>query len=186
MTALPDLWLPILLSAVVVFIASSVIHMLPLWHRGDYAKVPREEDLRKALRPLAIPPGDYMVPRASSGKDLRSPEFLDKVNEGPVMVLTVLPNRTFSMGRNLSLWLVYLVAVALFSGYVASRALPPGAHYLRVFQVAGAVAFVGYAVALWQMSIWYQRSWILTAKATFDGLLYSLLTASMFGWLWPR
>ena len=58
--------------------------------------------------------------------------------------------------------------------------------YLRVFRFAGATAFIGYAVALWQMSIWYRRAWSTTIKATVDGLIYALLTAGTFGWLWPR
>jgi hypothetical protein len=183
MTSLLALWLPILLSAVIVFLASSVIHMTPLWHKGDYPKVPNEDQLRNALRPLAIPPGDYMVPRVSDPKEMRSPEFLEKVKQGPVMVLTVMPNAPFSMARNLASWFVYLVAVGIFVGYVAGRALGPGADYLQVFQMASATAFVAYVVALWQMSIWYQRSWSLTFKATLDGLIYALLTGGVFGWL---
>lgn len=186
MTSLYALWLPILLSAVIVFVASSVIHMAPLWHKGDYPKVPNEDRLRDALRPLTIPPGDYMVPRVSSGKEMRSPEFLEKLKQGPVLVLTVMPNGPISMGRNLLLWFLYAVVVSFFAAYVASRALPAGTEYLRAFQLAGATAFVGYAVALWQMSIWYQRSWSLTLKATFDGLIYALLTGGTFGWLWPQ
>ncbi len=185
MTHLLALWLPILLSAVIVFVASSAIHMTPLWHKNDYPKVPNEDKVRDALRPLAIPPGDYMVPRANM-QEMRSPEFLEKLKKGPVMVLTVMPNAPISMGRNLVLWFLYSVVVAFFSAYVASRALPPGTDYLRVFQLIGATAFVGYALALWQMSIWYQRSWSSTVKATVDGLIYGLLTAGTFGWLWPR
>jgi len=186
MTGLHMLWLPILLSAVFVFVASSVIHMLSPWHKSDYPKMPHEDKAMEALRPLAIPPGDYMVPRPASRGDLRSPEFLEKLNQGPVMVLTVMPNGMMSMGRNLALWFVYLLVVGVFAGYIAGRALPPGSIYLHVFRFAGAVAFVGYSLALWQMSIWYRRSWITTIKATIDGLIYALLTAGTFGWLWPR
>jgi hypothetical protein len=186
MTSLFALWLPILLSAVLVFIASSVIHMTNLWHKNDYPKVPNEEAVRNALRPLAIPPGDYMVPRAASGKEMRTPEFMQKVDQGPVLVLTVLPNRQFSMGRSLALWFLYTLLVSWLAAYIASRALPAGTEYLKVFQLAGATAFTGYAVALVQMSIWYQRSWTLTVKHIVDGLIYALLTAGVFGWLWPQ
>lgn len=185
MVSLTALWLPILLSAVIVFVASSVIHMASPWHKSDYPKVPDEEGLRAALRPLAIPPGDYMVPRPSSREELRDPKFLQKVNEGPNVILTVMPNGPFSMGRNLVQWFLYSVVVSLFAGYIASRALPPGAQYLPVFRFAGTTAFVGYSLALWQMSIWYRRSWSTTVKATIDGLIYALLTAGTFGWLWP-
>lgn len=185
MTDLFALWLPILLSAVIVFLASSVIHMTPLWHKSDYPRVPNEDRVMDALRPLAIPPGEYMVPRASSPKEMHAPEFLEKLKRGPVMLLTVLPNQPFSMGRNLLLWFLYTVVVGIFAAYVASRSLAPGAEYLRAFQLTGATAFTGYTIALWQMWIWYKRSWGLTIKATVDGLIYALLTGGTFGWLWP-
>ena len=36
MVGLAALWLPILLSAVIVFVASSLIHMVSGWHKSDY------------------------------------------------------------------------------------------------------------------------------------------------------
>jgi hypothetical protein len=186
MTGLRQLWLPIALSAVIVFVVSSIIHMALPWHKNDYPRVPNEDQLRSAVRPLAIPPGDYMVPRPTSREEMRSPEFAAKVNQGPNMVLTVLPNGPWSMKRNLALWFLYAVVVGVFAAYVAGRALPPGSPYLAVFRFVGTTAFIGYSVALWQMSIWYRRSWSITVKATIDGLIYALLTAGTFGWLWPR
>jgi hypothetical protein len=127
-----------------------------------------------------------MVPRASDSQELRSPEFAEKLKKGPVMILTVLPSGPFSMGRNLVLWFLYSVVVGLLAAYVAGRALPVGTDYLHVFRFAGTTAFIGYSVALWQMSIWYRRTWSTTIKASVDGLVYALLTAGVFGWLWPR
>lgn len=186
MTGLDALWLPILVSAVIVFVVSAIIHMGPFWHRGDYPKVPDQDKLQDAVRPLAIPPGDYMVPRASSMADMRTPAFLEKMTKCPVMVLTVMPNGRPSMANSLVLWFVYTVIVSFFAAYIGGRALPPGQDYLHVFQIVGAAAFVGYSLALLQMSIWYRRAWSLTVKALFDGLIYGLLTAGTFGWLWPR
>jgi hypothetical protein len=186
MTGLFVLWLPILLASIIVFVASSIIHMAPLWHKSDYPRMPNEDAFRAAVGPLNIPPGDYMVPRAASSADMRSPEFLEKIEKGPVLVATVLPNARFSMGQSLGLWFVYILVVSTFSAYVAGAALPPGSGYLHVFRFAGTAAFLSYAVALWQMSIWYKRAWSATIKATFDGLIYALLTAGTFGWLWPK
>lgn len=185
MTGLEALWLPILLSTVFVFIASSIIHMAPLWHRSDYPGVPNEEAARASLRALGLPPGEYMVPRASSMDEMKTPEFQAKMTEGPQVILTVLPNVTWQMGRTLGLWFVYCLVVSLFAAYVAGRALPPGAEYLDVFRFAGTAAFLGYTLALWQMWIWYSRSGSMTAKSTLDGLIYALITAGVFGWLWP-
>ena len=186
MTGLFALWLPILLSSVIVFVVSSIIHMAPLWHKNDYPKMPNEEKVMDALRPLAIPPGDYLVPRPSSRGEMRSPEFIEKMKKGPVVMLTVWPSGPVSMGTSLVLWFLYSVVVGLFAAYIAGRALPAGAPYLHVFRFVGVTAFIGYSLALWQMSIWYHRAWSTTIKSTVDGLIYALLTAGTFGWLWPR
>jgi hypothetical protein len=186
MTGLSALWLPILLSAVIVFLASSLIHMVLPWHKSDYPKMGNEDKVMDALRPLAILPGDYFFPRPSSAQEMRSPEFVEKMKKGPVVMMTVFPNGPSGLGRNLVMWFIYSIVVAVLAGYVAGRALPPGAMYLAVFRFVGVTAFTAYAVALWQMSIWYRRAWSITIKATVDGLIYALLTAGTFGWLWPH
>lgn len=186
MTPLIDLWLPILVSAVFVFIASSILHMVLPWHRSDYRKLPNEDKFMDAVRPMAVPPGDYMVPRPGSRDAMRSPEFMEKFKQGPVMVMTVMPGGSFSMGRNLVLWFVYLIVVSIFSAYVAGAALSRYAEYLEVFRFAGVAAFLSHSVAIWPFSIWYRRSWLTTLKATIDGLIFAGITAGTFGWLWPK
>jgi hypothetical protein len=186
MTPLIALWLPILLAAVIVFIVSALIHMFTPWHAGDYRGVPDEAAFRGAVGPLTVPPGEYMVPHCNSHAESRAPEFAQKIKEGPVMMMTVFPTGEMGMGRQLVLWFVYLVVVGIFAGYVAGRALPPDAHYLAVFRFAGVTAFIGYSLALWQMAIWFRRSLGTTLRSTIDGLIYALLTAGVFGWLWPR
>ena len=186
MTALSALWLPILLSAVAVFVASSIIHMALPWHKSDYPALPDEARFRGAVKPLAIPPGDYFVPRANDPKEMKTPEFADKLAEGPVVIMTVLPNGPFAMGRNLLMWFVFCIAVGLITAYAAGLALAPGTPYLRVFRLTSVIAFAGYALALWPLSIWYRRAWSTTVKSTVDGLVYALLTAGVFGWLWPH
>ena len=186
MTALASLWLPILVAAVLVFIASSAIHMFLGWHKNDYPKMPNEDKAMDALRPLAVPPGDYVVPHCSGPEEMKTPAFKEKMSKGPVLIVTVRPNGLPGMGAYLVQWFVFCVVVSIFAGYVASSALPPGTPYLRVFQLVGTSAFMGYAFALWPLSIWYGRSWSTTIRSTVDGLVYGLLTAGTFGWLWPR
>ena len=186
MTGLYSLWLPIFLSSILVFIASSLIHMVSPWHKSDYPPVPNQDAVMSALRPFAIPPGDYMMPRPAKREEMRSPEFIEKVRQGPNMMLTVRPNGPMQMGKTFALWFLYLLVVSIFAAYVAGRALPPGAPFRAVFRFVGTTAFMGYAGALWQASIWYWRSWSITAKATVDGLIFALITAAAFGWLWPR
>ena len=186
MTPLTALWLPILVSAVFVFIASSLIHMLLGWHAGDYAALPDEARFRGAVGPLAIPPGDYLVPRPSSMKEMSSPEYVEKRKAGPVVMMTVFPPGVTGMGKQLFQWFLFSVVVSIFAGYIAGRALGEGHVYLEVFRFVGATAFIAYSAALWPMSIWYRRKWRTTILSTIDGLIYALLTAGVFGWLWPR
>jgi hypothetical protein len=186
MPSLLSLWLPIVLAAVIVFIASSIIHMAPLWHTSDYPKMPREEEIRSALQPFAVPPGDYFIPRPAGRQEMRTPEFKDKMVKGPVAVLTVMPNGPIAMSRNLIQWFVFLLVVGIFVALVTAHTLPIGTPYPRVFEVAGTVAFMGYGLALCELSIWYRRAWTLTLKSLLDAVIYGALTAGTFGWLWPR
>lgn len=186
MTPLTALLLPALIAAVIVFVVSSIIHMATPWHRSDYNKLPNEDAVMAALRPFNIPPGDYMTPRPDSMQDMKSPEFAEKRAKGPVMIATVMPSGPFTMGKTMAAWFVYLIIVGLFAGWVAASALAPGSTYRQVFHFVGIVAFVGYTLAMWPMSIWYRRSVITTIKMTIDGLLFALLTAGTFGWLWPK
>jgi len=185
-TALHLLWVPILVSSVIVFVASSLIHMVLPWHKHDFPKLGNEDQVMDAIRPLGIAPGDYLIPCPGSRAEMKSSGFVEKAKRGPVVLMTVMPNGMMNMGKNLGQWFVYLLVVGLFSAYVAGRALPVGATYRQVFRFAGITAFIAYSVALWPLSIWYKRGWGLTIKSTLDGLIYGLLTAGTFGWLWPR
>jgi hypothetical protein len=186
MVSLTALWIPILLSAVLVFVVSSIIHMASPWHKNDYPRIPNEDAVRSALRPLNIPTGSYMVPRPASPKEMGSPEFAEKMKTGPVLMLQVMPNGMTPMTKNLINWFIYLIVIGVFAAYLTSRAVGPGTNYLTVFRFVGTTAFMGFALALWQMTIWYRRSWVITMKSTIDGLIYACLMGGVFGWLWPR
>jgi hypothetical protein len=185
MVTVMSLWLPILLSAVLVFVVSSIIHMALAYHRSDFKRVQDEDEVMSALRDFKIPPGDYVVPCAESSKEMRSPEFVEKYSKGPVLFMTVVESGPPRMGASLVLWIIYSVVVAAFAAYITGRALGPGAEYLAVFRFAGATAFMCYSVALLQNSIWYKRNWAATMKSVFDGFVYAVVTAGVFGWLWP-
>jgi hypothetical protein len=185
MVSLTYLLVPTLVSAVIVFVVSSILHMLLTYHRNDVQTVPNETGVMDALRRFNIPPGDYMMPRPGSPKEMKDPAFLERRKQGPIAVMTVMPPGPITMGKSLALWFVYCGVIAFFAGYVASRTLSSGASYLSVFRVVGTVAFIGFVGGLWQDSIWWQRKWSTTLKSTVDGLIYGLLTAGTFGWLWP-
>lgn len=186
MTALTALWLPILLSGVIVFFASSIIHMVLPWHKNDFATLPDEEKVRAALGPLNIPPGDYMVPKPSSMEELKSPAFVEKHKAGPVVMMTVMPPGPMTMGPALFWWFIFCLVVSALAAYAAGLAIAPGAGYMTVFRMVSTVAFIGYGIGNWPNTIWYKRNPGTMIKGTIDALVYGLLTAGVFGWLWPR
>lgn len=185
MISILSLWLPILISTIVVFIASSIIHMVFKYHNSDYKKFADEDKIIDDLRKYNIPPGDYMFPCTYDSKERSSKEFQDKFNKGPAGVVTILPAGSGNMGSSLAQWFLFCMIVGIFAAYISGRALGPGAYYLSVFRFVGATAFCGYSLAILQQSIWFKRKWSATLKSMFDGLIYALLTAGVFGWLWP-
>jgi hypothetical protein len=186
MVPITALWLPILLSAVIVFVASSVIHMVLPIHKSDYRRLPEEDRLLDTLRAAGVTPGrTYHFPYCTH-KEMKSPEAVGRFKRGPVGLLTVIPSGPPAMGKYLGQWFLYCVLIGVFVAYLTGRTLSPSTQYLEVFRMAGTTAFLAYAVAQIQGSIWKGESWIVTLKHVFDGLIYGLLTAGTFGWLWPR
>jgi len=185
MISISSLWLPILLAAVAVFAVSSIIHMFLGYHWNDLRRLPQQDALLDAVRGLNVAHGDYAVPKCDNMKEMRSPEFKQKMARGPFMMLTV-TSGDMAMGKSLVQWFVYLLAIGVCCAYIAGRELAFGAPYLAVFRITGFAAFMGYAMALPQASIWYRRNWRMTVVTMIDGLVFALLTGGMFGWLWPR
>ena len=186
MVSLGSLWLPILVSAVLVFIVSAIIHMVLKYHNSDYTRLPNEDAVRAAIRAGNPPPAQYMMPYCSDMKDMEKPEVKQKYIEGPVAVMNVLHPGVPSMGKSLTQWFVFVLCTSFFIGYVAAHSIPLGKTYLEVFQVVGAVGFLAYAAGQMPESIWMGRPWRVTLKNVLDGLVYGLVTAGTFGWLWPR
>lgn len=186
MVSLAALWLPVVLSAVFVFVLSSIIHMVLGYHRSDYSRLPNEDAVRAAIRSGNPAPAQYIIPYCANPKEMESPEMKQKLAEGPLAVLNIRPAGAIGMGKSLVQWFLFALVVSFFVGYVATHALPAGAPYLKVFQVVGTVGFLAYAAGQLPAAIWMGKPWSIAIKETFDGLLYGLVTAGTFGWLWPR
>jgi len=186
MVPIVSLWLPILAATVLVFVASSLVWMVLPHHKSDTRPLPDEAAAVDVLGKQGLKPGLYRFPWAKSMAETKDPAFVEKLKKGPVGMLTVFPSGSFDMGRSLGLWAVYLVVVSVFVAYVTGRHLAPGTHYLGVFRLAGTVAFLAYSGAQLPTSIWWGRPLSVSLKEVADGLLYALLTAGAFGWLWPR
>lgn len=185
MVPLSALWLPILLSAIIVFVASSIMHTVLPYHRGDYRQLPDEDKLLATLRAAGLTRGLYVFPFCTH-KEMKSPAALEKYKQGPVGMMTVFPSGPPNMPKFLGLWFVYCLIIGFFVAYLTGRTVPFGAHYLAVFRVAGTAAFLAYGLGHLSNGIWKGQTWGVTIKEVIDGLIYGLLTAGTFGWLWPR
>jgi len=184
--SLASLWLPILLSAVFVFIVSSVMHMFLPYHKSDYRKLPDEVKVMEALRSAGVTPGPvYHFPHHEM-KDMKKPEVQESMKRGPMGLLQIIPSGVPNMGKFLGLWFVYSLVISIFVGYLTGRTRGPSDPYWEVFRVAGTSAFLGYGAAQVQDSIWKGQAWIVTWKHVLDSLIYAVVTAATFGWLWPR
>jgi hypothetical protein len=185
MVSLAALWLPILLAAVIVFIASSIIHMVLPYHKSSYRKLADEDAVRAAIRASNPSPGLYNLPYCTH-KDMNTEETQAKYKEGPVGHLIVLPNGPVSLPKYLLLWFVFCLIVGFFVAYLAGHTIQTGAPYRHVFRIVGTAAFLAYGIGGLVNGIWKGIPWKMVFLEAFDGLIYSLLTAGTFGWLWPR
>lgn len=185
MVSLASLWLPIVVASVLVFIASSLIWMVLQLHKKDWAKLPDEGAFAEVLNAQKATPGEYTFPHAASSDDWKSEAWQQKFQRGPVGFLTLKPPGEMGMGKNMAAWLVYIVVIEIFVAYLAGHCLEAGADYLKVFQVAGTAAVLGFAGAVAPEAIWMGRRWSNVLKGIFDGVIYGLLSAGAFGWLWP-
>ena len=186
MVSLGSLWLPIVLSAVLVFITSSLIHMVLKYHASDYQQLPNEDAVRAAIRAGNPKPAQYILPYCPGMKEMNSPEMQKKFVEGPIAVMNLRRPGPPGMGPSLGQWFVFSLIVSFFIAYIAAHTIPPGTLYLGVFRVVGAIGFLAYAAGQVPAAIWMGKPWSIASKEVMDGLLYGLVTAGTFGWLWPR
>ena len=186
MVTILSLWLPIVLSAVAIYVASSLIHMVLPYHKSDYTGFPNEDQLLDALRSAGAGTGNYMAPRPASPAAAREPAFKEKVARGPIVTMYVKAGGGFDLPGTLARWFAYVLVVSILAAYVSSRTLAAGADYLTVFRVTGFAVFLAIGGGTPIHSIWYGQKWSTCAKSLFDALVYGLLAGGMFGWLWPR
>lgn len=183
MVALSMLWLPILVATVLVFITSSILWMVfPFWHRADYGRVANEKPILDAL--AAEKSGQYIVPSVDWGK--MTPEERAAYQTQPSALMLVRNPSSFSFPKTLGLYFLFMLCVSIFTAYLTGRTRPVGAHYLEVFRIAGTTAFLAFGLRGFPDSIWYGKPWKVTFKEMIDGLIYALIMAGAFGWLWPR
>jgi hypothetical protein len=185
MVPLSALLLPIFVAAVIVFVASSIMHTVLTYHHSDCKQLPDEDKILGVMRTAGVKRGLYMFPFCSH-KNMKSPEMMEKFKQGPAGMMTVFPPGPPAMPKFLIQWFLYCIVVGIFVAYLTGRTVPPGTPYLRVHQIAGCAAFMAYGLGSLANGIWKAQPWSAVLKEVFDGLVYGALTGGTFGWLWPR
>jgi hypothetical protein len=178
-----SLWLPVILSAVAVFVVSSIVHMALRYHRADYKGLANEEAVAAALR--GVSPGVYFIPHCLEIAQMKEPAMARKFAEGPVGIVTIRPTGMPSLGKSLGQWFVFSVLVSFVAAYVARHTLHPGSPGLEVMRITGSVAFAAYAMGYLQDSIWKSIPWANSLRGVLDACFYALATGLVFAWLWP-
>jgi hypothetical protein len=186
MVSLAQLWLPIVLSAVLVFFASSVLNMLlKFWHTPDYHGFSNEDEVRATIRKGNPVIGLHTIPYCKPD-DMKKPETQAKFREGPIAFVSVRRSGDMNMGAYLGQWFVFCLLVSVFAAYLAGVVLAVGTPCLQVCRVVGTAAFMAHALGCLPNAIWWGHPWRSTMKYAIDGLIYALIVAATFGWLWPR
>ena len=186
MISLEQLWIPIVLSAVLVFVASSLIHMVFKWHNPDYRKLANEDEVRAAIRASNAAPGQYLIPHCIDPKEMQKPEMQQKFKDGPVGFLMLRAPCAPSMGKPLGQWFALNLVIAIVAAYLAAKTLPVGATFLGVCREVSLVTFLAYAGGSVSAAIWMAKPWNSAAKECLDAFIYGLVSAVAFAWLWPR
>jgi hypothetical protein len=187
MDFLTHLWMPIVLSAVAVWIVSAIGWMAIGHHNKDMAKMPNEKGFVDALKSLGIGPGVYGFPDWAECKKAKTPEEKAKVMQGPMGILRVW--RPIGMGGNMVVTFVIHLVIGVFIAYLGWEALahgPAGPNFQKVFQVLGTAGILAYCFGGMCGNIWYQESRRAMVLNFIDGVIYGLVTGAIFAYFWPH
>lgn len=185
MQFLTDLWIPILASGFAVFVMSALVWTVLPNHKKEFAPIPNEDAVMADLRASGVPAGRYVIPWFAEGEIMKTPEGRAKVEAGPIAYITIAPRGLPNMGRNMALSLVSSIIISVFVAYLGWHTLPAGSEYLHVFRITGTATFMANALGYMSESVWFARPWKSFAMQCVDSLLYALVAAGVFGWLWP-
>ncbi len=180
-----QLWQPILLGTFLAWVASALIHMLVKYHNSDYQQLSNEHEVLSAIRNGSPALGIHTLPYCADLAEMNNPAVQEKFNKGPVAMLTVFPNGMPPMGKLMVQQISYFLFGCILIAYCATLALTPGSEYMVVFRFVSAVGFLTFGWANIPLSIWYGHPWSTTVKYLLDAMIYGLVVAGSFAWLWP-
>ena len=180
-----SLWIPVVVSAVAVWLVSAVLHMALKYHTADYKGLANEDAVGEVLRKGSISPGVYMIPHCADHAKLKEPAMIEKFTKGPIALITVMPSGPPAMGKNLVQWIALCLLISFTAAYIARHTLSAASDGMLVMRITGTVAFVGYAYGHLQDAIWKAIPTGNTLRAVADSVVYAVITGLAFRLLWP-
>jgi hypothetical protein len=185
MNDLLQLWLPIVLTAVFVFIASSLIHMVFKWHNSDYKKLNNEDEVGAVIRAGNNAPGQYVLPHCMDMKEMQGEAMMKKYIEGPIGFITLKKNGAPNMGPALMMWFVFTVFIAGSAALITLTSVGLQAHPHLAAHSVGTISLLAYCGGSIQQGIWMGRPWRSVMKDLLDGFIYATISAFTFMYFWP-
>jgi hypothetical protein len=183
--SLIQLWMPIVGSAVVAWFASGLIHIVLKYHNSDFQKLANEDEVAEAVGRGSPKLGLHLFPHCADMSEMANEDMQDKFKKGPVAMLIIFPNGMPNMGKYLGQQFAFFLGGSILIAYCAAFALPPGADFMTVFRVFTAIGFLAYGWATIPFSIWFGFQWSISVKYLIDALIYAMVVAVTFAWLWP-
>ena len=184
MDLLIQLWLPILLTTVGIWMASTIIWTVMPHHAKDFSPVPNEDAFLSALKGLTLPQGSYQFPHCGSHKNSRDPEFQRKWKEGPAGTINVM--KCDGMGKNIILTVVVQLLASTITAYLGSLVLARGLDFMPVFRFFATAGVLTWCFASLPNQIWFGASRNVKVACVIDGVIYAAITGAIFAALWPK
>lgn len=177
------LWLPVLMTTVVLFVASFLAWVVLPHHKPDVRRWPEEERLLDFVRESGAAPGEYLFPLIEQD-EMKEDRARQRYERGPWGLIRVWPRQP-DMVRNMAATFGYFLLVTLLVAYVAAAALTPGAVFGEVFRIVATTAILAYCAGGVLNEIWFTRPLRAKLMNAIDGLVYGAITGVIFGLMWP-
>lgn len=180
MEFLVGLWLPIVISTIVLFFASFIARTILPHHRAGWHKLDHEPAFMNQLQEMNIPPGSYVFPYAETRQQSSQETFLKTYAKGPRGTINIhtIPN----LGLNLFCTFIFFLITVTLIAYIAQQAFAGWSDeseitFLKVFQIVGTISVLTYSSSTILSSISSKRPFLMEV---IDGIAYGLIVGVIF------
>ena len=181
-----QLWLPIILGGLFSWIASAIIHTVIKYHNADYKKLSNEDQVAAAFRQSQPKPGLYHMPHCIDMKEMQNESMQEKLKSGPIAMISVFENGLPKMGKLLIQQILFFIVACIMIAYIATLTLNSSSDFMSIFRILMIVGFLTFGYGIIPHSIWLGQPWANCIRYLFDALIYAVIIAATFAWLWPQ